>query len=453
MPACPARPIPGASPGARVRRAGVVAAVAGWAAGMAAVTAPAQEWEPLAYPTSRDLAKLSFLDSAHGWAVGDSGTIVVTTDGGMQWTPQTCPVDFPLVDVQMVDGARGWALAQELPAPPDWGYGSTLLRTTDGGASWFVQSTFDDLFVHALAFTGPANGCIGGEQGYLAWTTDGGATWTDAVVDSAASAHWPVQEIEFHTPTYGLATGGQYDVTGNVWRTTDGGHTWAHQRVAGEPFFGIHFLDSLDVVVVGGDLDYGAGMVQTSTGGASWTYTYLGIWGRASAVSFRTQTEGWAPLGFAGTLMKTRDAGDRWTEHPSPDDTPMHDVVFTSPVTGYMAGAGGTILHWIGDVTSADPSADPSPLASFAGPMRLRVAPNPFAGRTRVDFRVPSAGRVSLCLYDVLGREVARVVDDEPLPGGLHSRDLDAAALPAGVYFGKLLSGEAAATAKLLIVR
>ncbi len=420
---------------------------AAWAA--LAVPATAQEWEALAYPTTRDLAKLSFLDPLHGWAAGDSGTILVTTDGGVLWSPQTSPVDFPIVDLQMVDTQRGWALAQELPAPPLWEYGSTLLRTTDGGASWFVQSTFDDLFVHALAFTGATNGCIGGEQGYLAWTSDGGATWTDAVVDSAASAHWPVQEIEFHTPTYGLATGGQYDVTGNVWRTTDGGHTWAHQRVAGEPFFGIHFLDSLEVVVVGGDLDYGAGMVQTSTGGASWTYTYLGIWGRASAVSFRTQTEGWAPLGFAGTLMKTRDAGDRWTEHPSPDDTPMHDVVFTSPVTGLMAGNGGTILHWVGDVTSADPA----PPAAAVGGLRLVAAPNPFAARTRVEFRVPAAGRVSLTLYDVLGREVARVVDDEPLPGGTHSRDLDAAALPAGVYFGKLRAGDASATGKLSIIR
>ncbi len=427
----------------------------GWAVavGAAALAAgapvAAQEWEILAYPTTRDLAKLSFLDPLHGWAAGDSGTILVTTDGGTLWTPQTCPVDFPIVDLQMIDATRGWALAQEFPAPPLWEYGSTLLRTTDGGASWFVQSTFDDLFIHALAFTGPSTGCIGGEQGYLAWTSDGGATWNDAVVDSVQSSHWPVQEIEFHTPAYGMATGGQYDVTGNVWRTTDGGHTWAHQRVAGEPFFGIHFLDSLDVVIVGGDLDYGAGMVQTSTAGATWTYTYLGIWGRASAVSFRTQTEGWAPLGFAGTLMKTRDSGNRWTEHPSPDDTPMHDIVFTSPVTGYMAGADGTILHWIGDVTSADPPVPAAP----AGPLRLVAAPNPFARRTRVDFRVPSAGRVSLSLYDVLGREVARVVDDEPLPGGLHSRDLDAATLPAGVYFGKLRTGDASATAKLLIVR
>jgi photosystem II stability/assembly factor-like uncharacterized protein len=409
---------------------------------------PAQEWEVLAQPTIHDLKKLSFVSNLHGWAAGDSGTILVTTDGGSTWSPQISPVDHHVVDLRMLDAQLGWALAQQLPAPPTWEYGTTLIRTTNGGTDWFVQSTFEDLLVHALDFTDAQWGCTAGEQGNLWWTSDGGASWTPSVVDSAELARWPIHEVKFHTATYGMATGGLFDVTGLVWRTTDGGQFWTHQRVAGEPFFGIHFFDSLDVLCVGGDLDYGAGMVQTTTGGAQWEYTYLGIWGRATAVSFRTASEGWAPLGFAGTYMKTGDGGSRWDATPTPGGTAMYDVLFTDSGTGYMAGEEGTILRYIGD-GSAVGAPVPVPREST---LRLRVDPSPFWPETRVRFRLPGSALVSLRIYDVGGREITTLVE-ERLPGGTHSRTFDGSGLPNGVYFCRLVTGRETETRKVHLVR
>jgi photosystem II stability/assembly factor-like uncharacterized protein len=408
----------------------------------------AQEWAVLAQPTTRDLAKLAFLDPWHGWAVGDSGTIVVTTDAGGSWTTQVSPVADDLVDVCMLDANRGWAVGQRFPAPPDWDYGSTLIRTTDGGANWIVQTTFDDLFVHAVDFTDAQWGVLGGDQGNLWWTNDGGVTWTPSVVDSADAARWPVYEVEFHTATYGMATGGLYDVTGLVWKTTDRGQSWTHQRVAGEPFFGIHFFDASNVLCVGGDLDFGAGKVRTTNGGDDWEYTYLGIWGRAAAVSFRTATEGWAPLGFASTIMRSRDGGDQWDEMPTPGDLAMQDVVFLDSGTGYMAGEQGTLLRYVGEGSAVAAPGTPAPTPGLA----LRARPNPFGPATRIEFRVPARASVSLRLYDVAGREVARLVD-ESLPGGMHSRSLDGTGLPDGVYFLRLEADGRTSTRKLLHVR
>ena len=407
-----------------------------------------QDWTVLAQPTTQDLHKLSFVDARRGWAAGDSGCILVTTDGGGSWASQTCPVGDNLVDLTMIDPEVGWALAQHQPAPPTWEYGTTLIRTTDGGADWAVEASFPDLFFHTLAFTGPLSGCLGGEQGKLWWTSDGGLTWTPGVVDSAGSAQWPVRSLTFRTPTDGLATGGLYDVTGVVWRTSDAGQSWAYQRVAGEPLFAAHFFDSSNVLCVGGDLDYGAGMVRTSDAGASWQYTYLGIWGRASALSFRTPTDGWAPLGFAGTIMRTRDGGNRWTAMPTPGGGAMNDVLFADSGTGYMAGAGGTILKYVGEGTSVGVPE----LGAGASTLALQACPNPFGPATRVDFEVPGSAFVSLRVYDVLGREVARLVD-ERLPGGTYARSFDGRGLPNGVYFCALTIGSESATRKMLLVK
>lgn len=72
--------------------------------------------------------------------------------------------------------------------------------------------------------------------------------------------------------------------------------------------------------------------------------------------------------------------------------------------------------------------------------------PNPFRGETRVRFSLDQASHVSLKVYDVIGREVATLVD-ETLAAGGYASPFDGANLPAGTYFyrlsarGRTLSG------------
>jgi photosystem II stability/assembly factor-like uncharacterized protein len=441
------RPIPPT----RLARAGaILAATTALALELLAMARPAAAlgtWTILDHPTTRDLNKLSFIDNDRGWVAGDNGTILMTTNGGASWTTQTCPVTFDVIDIDMLDAQRGWALAQQWPNDTSFVYGTTILRTTDGGAVWAVQSTFDEQFLHALEFVDSTRGCIGGDQGKLYRTSNAGASWLPAFVDSALFAQWPVRDFEFYSPTYGVATGGFYDVTGIVWRTTDTGKTWTHKRVSGEPIWGTHFFDSLEVQCVGGDLDYGAGMVNSTNGAMSWEYTYLGIWGQASAVDYRTPTEGWAPLGFAGTYMYTLDAGRNWTALFTPDSTAMYDVVFTDAATGYMVGQAGTILKYTDATTGVGDAS-----SSISHAALLPNQPNPFGLRTRLQFRVQRRAFVSLKVYDVVGREVATVVESELEPGD-HWRDFDGAGLPAGVYYYRLSTGSYDETRKMTLIR
>lgn len=72
----------------------------------------------------------------------------------------------------------------------------------------------------------------------------------------------------------------------------------------------------------------------------------------------------------------------------------------------------------------------------------LQNAPNPFHGRTTLTLRTSARGHVRLAVFDVTGREVATIVDNE-LPAGRHSIVWDAADLPAGTYFCRAeLEGE-----------
>jgi hypothetical protein len=82
----------------------------------------------------------------------------------------------------------------------------------------------------------------------------------------------------------------------------------------------------------------------------------------------------------------------------------------------------------------------------------LPAYPNPSAGRVTLPFALPEAQPVRLAVYDVLGREVAVLVDGE-VEAGRHEAVLGAAALPSGVYVVQMTAGERTLTQRLTLVR
>ena len=78
--------------------------------------------------------------------------------------------------------------------------------------------------------------------------------------------------------------------------------------------------------------------------------------------------------------------------------------------------------------------------------------PNPFNPSTSFEFRVSSSGFVSLRVFDVLGKEVATLVDEMRL-AGVYTVRWDAASQPSGVYFYQLSTQGVSLQKKMLLVR
>ncbi|MCX6601011.1 MAG: T9SS type A sorting domain-containing protein [bacterium] len=84
--------------------------------------------------------------------------------------------------------------------------------------------------------------------------------------------------------------------------------------------------------------------------------------------------------------------------------------------------------------------------------LSFSVSPNPFNSTTQIEFTLPSTERVSLRLYDVLGREVA-VMMNEIQNAGRHRLTFDASGLPSGVYLCRLEAGGMAQTRKMVLIK
>jgi hypothetical protein len=114
--------------------------------------------------------------------------------------------------------------------------------------------------------------------------------------------------------------------------------------------------------------------------------------------------------------------------------------------------------NWLNEVWSLDglSTAVATPLPATPSPSSLRTYPNPFRAVTTLDYDAAGATSVSLSIYDVVGRLLRTVVDDE-LPAGDHTatwdgRDAQGHRVTGGTYFVRLEAGGEVRTGKVVFL-
>ena len=78
--------------------------------------------------------------------------------------------------------------------------------------------------------------------------------------------------------------------------------------------------------------------------------------------------------------------------------------------------------------------------------------PNPFNPTTNFEFRIAKPGLVQVKVYDMLGREVATIVDENLQPG-VYTRLWNAGSLASGVYFYRMVASSFVAVRKMILIR
>lgn len=108
----------------------------------------------------------------------------------------------------------------------------------------------------------------------------------------------------------------------------------------------------------------------------------------------------------------------------------------------------GDPYWWVGGPSAVQPQPGTSPL-SYALSQNY---PNPFNPSTEIQFSIPKAGFTTLKVYDMLGKEVATLVNDQLAPGTFKAR-LDGSGLASGTYVYRLVSGTSVITKKMMLLK
>ena len=134
---------------------------------------------------------------------------------------------------------------------------------------------------------------------------------------------------------------------------------------------------------------------------------------------------------------------------------PSGDVYIAGRYTDDMAVIGADTLHargennvFVAKYSATSLSSEPS-LEIPSTEIEAANYPNPFHGATTITYSVPVSGRVRLTVYDMLGREVALLMDERQSAGSYSAR-LDASAWPGGVYMYRLEASDQVASGMLV---
>jgi hypothetical protein len=133
-----------------------------------------------------------------------------------------------------------------------------------------------------------------------------------------------------------------------------------------------------------------------------------------------------------------------------PNDPGLYSVDAVSSRLVWISGESSGILHTTngGGITSVHTLHSEIP-THFELEQNF---PNPFNPETRIQFTLANKSKVSLKVFDVLGREVAILVDDERVAGN-YVVAWNSSGFSSGVYYYQLHSGTLVATRKMLLIR
>jgi photosystem II stability/assembly factor-like uncharacterized protein len=249
--------------------------------------------------TSYDLYSVRFpVDTMTGYAVGNEGTILKTTNSGGTWVPCSSGTSFGLYSVDFPVADTGYAVGQA----------GTILKTTDAWSS-YEDKTIPTLSSPYLSVCFPENPDVGFVVGYggaILRTTNGGDTWTGlyGVTDSGETVRVALRSISFAPNDTGYIVGD----SGTVLKSTDAGLTWHVKSTPVTVNLNSVSLVAPDTCFVACDSNH---LIWTTDGGetwidsmfrsqAGWNYEAVCVPDYGSARFF---------VGSEGTIMR---AGSSW---------------------------------------------------------------------------------------------------------------------------------------------
>jgi photosystem II stability/assembly factor-like uncharacterized protein len=385
---------------------------------------------------------------------GNNTYAYLSTDGGATFTQSAAISGHRAAQIDAFDANIALVVSAE----------GSIWRTDNGGSSWTEVHSYSGGWFDGVRVLNDSVAVAYGDGMYFCRTTDKGATWTaisgidykDAIeaIYSYGMAAYNIGETAWFTAY--PASGG---TMAYIFKTEDAGVTWSTIEIPVEiskarQLYGISFTD----VNIGMANANGKKPIYTTDGGATWDScaTNPGADGDAwvNAVVALPDEDIFIAL-CDYELYFTADLGDSWVKMETPANT--DDEYFISAVvldrenalfmtqqgTALQFGAGSGIVPKHSEI-----------LNNFQIHQNY---PNPFNATTNFEFDVPSENLVSLTIYDMLGKEIIRLVDQKMAAGNYmatwNGLDRNGRQMATGIYFYALKIGNITKVKRMTLIK
>jgi len=248
-----------------------------------------------------------------------------TSDGGQSWFEQT----FNLTSLsgayyQFIDINNGFYFSQT---------DSIFQKTTDGGQTWEKLSLPSKSIYRSFCFVNE-NTYFTAEQNTFMKTTDGGKNWSASNILNEPYNNYSIFFVDENT-------GWISSINSYLIKTTDGGDTWSKQRIiATMPVSYFKFFDENLGYIFGDGYLY-----RTTNGGEKWKAQFGGPTFDEVIKSIDIYEDGFLiGVGGYGNIKRTTDFGYTWENQKKGVDNSFYEVNFYNENNGLAIGGGGIII-------------------------------------------------------------------------------------------------------------
>lgn len=393
------------------------------------------QFAPGAYPFSYTWVESIVSDGTNLYTGTHSNGVFHSSDGGTTWTAISSGLPVAsFVYTLAINQGKIFAGTTN-----NWG----MYQTTDNGTSW-TKIGFTGIEIYS--YTKIGDNLFAGTSVGADISTDNGATWTAVAIDTKEQVKaFAVNGSKFFAGIRGGEWIAYSHYTYGVYLSTDNGVTWSWPTNTG--------FDKIIITLsaIGNNLFAGtsSGVYLSTDDGGIWTKVINGLTSTnitSAAVSGNNLFVGVS----GGGVFLTTDNGTNW----SAVNTGLTNLyVYSLAVVGSDLYA-GTLASglWKRSLSDMVTTVEDNKINQPSNFTLYQNYPNPFNPSTNIRFEVPTSGFVSLKVFDVLGREVAELLNEYKSVGN-YDVNFDASKLTSGVYFYKLQTGNFSSTKKMVLTR
>lgn len=396
-------------------------------------------WTEQTSGVTTQLTSVSVVDFTNAWICGYAGVVLRTTNGGSSWVSVTgapIPNTLDLHCIYATDANTALVAGSSTSA-------TFVFRTSNGGANWLQVFTQANGFINSILMATPQAGFMMGDPVGGRWslwgTLTGGLTWDSTsfyLPQNGSDAGWNnSMYLEGNTGiSFGTNNTRVYKTTNLV--------IWTPQTTTGQVNSYAIWFNNLTNGMTGG-----TGLLFTNNGGATWNPTSTALPGSGNLAAISGTGSFWVVARQTTAIYTSTNDGGAWnTSYTAPAGNYRHisnDRASRTVFYGVRTNGGisrGLIILGITPVSSEIPKA-----------FNLEQNyPNPFNPNTNIRFSISESGFVTLKIYDILGREVSTLVN-ENLNAGKYDISFDASNLTSGVYYYTLTAGNFVETRKMIL--
>lgn len=388
----------------------------------------------LTTPTAQKLLGISFATATTGYACGNTGTVLKTINAGLSWTTLTTSTTQHLWDIKVIPGSAG----QKVIAVGD---NNTVIKSYNGGTTWTSQSVpfQSGSFVFGIQCLDSLNYiACGGDyatfSGSILKTTDGGASWTKTPVPGSIF----LDKVFMLSATKGFAAGTNTSFTdGSLQRTTNG-TSWSSVKNSANLLTNVWCNSNSNIISVGL-----AGQIWKSIdGGTSWTdqsINAVNLFG----IQFTDSLKGYVCGGSASgnIILSTTDGGINWSAIPHTFNGAFNSLCIINNVI-YIAGDQGRIIK--GALAPIVSTGINNPEKEN---LLVEIYPNPATDKVRIDLIDNPATEYTFMIRDELGKIQKEVSFNQP------TLEVSVSELKSGIYFCEVIAGGHAIKRNKLIIQ